>query len=339
MATNKNAQLRYHVLDKCFSNPYRRFSIEDLINAVNEKLMDINGTQVSLRQIRADIKFMRDSCGYDAPIETYLLEGKKQYYKYLDPDFRIFGKEISEEALEAVRKTVGLLNQYRELPQNGWMEEIISTLEVNLGLRPDVSQFVSIEKNERLKGLHFLSEIIDHTINKQVLKVAYKPYRGDEREITLHPYHIRQYNNRWFLFGWDEEIGKITNLALDRINGVKRENSVIFNERQRVDFTYYFDDIVGVSIPSSEKEPENIIIKFSTERLPYILTKPIHSSQRQIESKKDCIEIFVIPTRELDSLILSYGADAKVISPKWYREKIMKIVEKNLKGYLSDNKE
>ena len=90
MSANKNAQLRYHILDRCFSNFKKKYTIDDLIEEVNEKLYDMNGIEVSLRQIREDIKFMRDRMGYDAPIETYPLEGRKCYYRYSDRDFTIF---------------------------------------------------------------------------------------------------------------------------------------------------------------------------------------------------------------------------------------------------------
>lgn len=70
MATNKNAQLRYQILDRCFSNFGRQYTIDDLVEEVNDRLLDINGTEVSLRQIREDIKFMRDSVGFNAPSEA-----------------------------------------------------------------------------------------------------------------------------------------------------------------------------------------------------------------------------------------------------------------------------
>ena len=38
MPTNKNAQLRYQVLDRCLSNWSRRYYIEDLVEACNEAL-------------------------------------------------------------------------------------------------------------------------------------------------------------------------------------------------------------------------------------------------------------------------------------------------------------
>ena len=73
MPTNKNALIRYKVLDRCFSDFRRRYEIDDLIDEVNETLYDLYGTSVSLRQIREDIKYMRDRVTYDAPIRQTLL--------------------------------------------------------------------------------------------------------------------------------------------------------------------------------------------------------------------------------------------------------------------------
>lgn len=71
MPTNKNAQLRYQILDRCFSDFKRKYTIEDLIDKVNESLYDLTGKEVKLRQIREDIKYMRDRVTYDAPIKAY----------------------------------------------------------------------------------------------------------------------------------------------------------------------------------------------------------------------------------------------------------------------------
>lgn len=43
MPTNKNAQLRYQIIDKCLSNWSRRYYIEDLVDACNEALYLYNG--------------------------------------------------------------------------------------------------------------------------------------------------------------------------------------------------------------------------------------------------------------------------------------------------------
>ena len=36
MPTNKNAQLRYQILDRCFSDFHHKFFIEDLLDKVND---------------------------------------------------------------------------------------------------------------------------------------------------------------------------------------------------------------------------------------------------------------------------------------------------------------
>lgn len=69
MATNKNAQLRYKILDECFANMDERHYIEDLIDICVEKLSQ-NGKKesISKRTIHDDINFMKSKEGYNAPI-------------------------------------------------------------------------------------------------------------------------------------------------------------------------------------------------------------------------------------------------------------------------------
>lgn len=104
MPTNKNAQLRYRILDRCFSDFHRTYSIEDLLDTVNESLMDLYGSQVSIRQIREDIKYMRDRVTYNAPIETYPFDGRKSYYRYSNPSFSEWLRRQIAEKIENLLK-------------------------------------------------------------------------------------------------------------------------------------------------------------------------------------------------------------------------------------------
>lgn len=334
MSTNKNAQLRYQILDKCFSNRQRNYTIDDLVDAVNEKLYDISGSTVSLRQIRTDISFMRDSMGYDAPIVTIPYDGKKCYYRYSNPDFRIFQKEVSEEVMDAVRKTISLLNQYRGLPTNEWMEEIISSLEINLGIKPNVATLVSLEKNDLLVGLHYLADAIDYTISKQPLEITYHPYHGDSRVVLLHPYHVKQYNNRWYLWGYDEIRERISNLALDRIEHLKKSDAQ-FIENDKIDFTNYFDDVIGVTVPGEDVKIEHFLLKCSPHRFPYIVSKPMHHSQRVHPTIENCVSLDVRPNRELESMLFSYGPDVEILAPEWYRVDFLEKIKEIEKNYSS----
>lgn len=85
MATNKHAMIRYQALDACFANRYKRFYIEDLIEACNKALKEfyiskedpINDVEyyVKKRTIFNDIAFMQSAEGWDAPIKRYYVGG------------------------------------------------------------------------------------------------------------------------------------------------------------------------------------------------------------------------------------------------------------------------
>ena len=73
MPTNKNAQLRYQIIDKCLSNWSRRYYIEDLVDACNEALYLYNGETkdgcgVKKRQVQEDLKFI-ESEDFNSPAE------------------------------------------------------------------------------------------------------------------------------------------------------------------------------------------------------------------------------------------------------------------------------
>ena len=70
------------------------YEIDDLLDKVNYVLFKMYGTEVSLRQIRDDIKYMRDSCIFNAPIKAKPYDGKRCYYRYEDEGFSIFNNAL-----------------------------------------------------------------------------------------------------------------------------------------------------------------------------------------------------------------------------------------------------
>ena len=96
MPANKNALIRYNTIDRCLRDRYRRWTIEDLVDACSDALYEMEGIAkgVSLRTVQGDIQIMRsDKLGYNAPIEVY----DNKYYRYADPDYTIREYPLSEE--------------------------------------------------------------------------------------------------------------------------------------------------------------------------------------------------------------------------------------------------
>ena len=333
MSTNNNASLRYLILDRCFSNTHHQYTIDELLDIVNEKLGDKEGRSINIRQLRKDIQDMRDRVMYDAPIKAYPLEGRKCYYRYSDPNFSIFNNELSSEEIENLQTTIKMLGKYRGIPANAWIEEVVSSLEYRFGIKANSEKLISFEQNEQLNGLEYLSTIIDATINHQPLNIDYCTFKGNKIKMVIHPYYVKQYNGRWFLFGFDNGHDRITNVALDRIQYINNAN-VVFKKNYSVDFETYFDDIIGVTIPGKNIKKESIILRFTKERFPYIVSKPIHQSQRIIEGKDCEVEIQVKPNKELYQQIFSFIPDIEVISPQWLRDEIIEKIKENLKRFF-----
>lgn len=336
MPTNKNALLRYKILDQCFSNFHRQYTFLELVDKVNEALYDMCGSEVSPRQIREDIKHMRDRLAYDAPIKAYPYlgkKGRKHYYRYEDPNYSIFDPVLSTKELAALQATIDMLSRFRG-GNNVWLEEVISNLECRFGDKHNAEKVVSFEQNEKLKGLEFLGDLIENTVHHQPLRIRYRSYHGNEHNTIVHPYLLKQYNSRWFLFGLEEteEGHRLTNKALDRIEYYSRVDTT-FIPNTEIDFSKYFHDIIGVTVPNDYPEPENIVLKFDAARFPYIVSKPIHHSQIVLSEEGHTIQINVRPNKELETKLFSFGPDVEVVSPEWLRQLIKEKIANTLQKY------
>ena len=230
--------------------------------------------------------------------------------------------------------TIDMLGRYRS-PKNAWLEEVISSLELRFGIKANRDKIVSFEQNDQLKGIEFLSDLIDAIINHQPLKMTYRPYKGDEQTMVIHPHYLKQYNSRWFLFGLEDhgEYGMSpVNKALDRI--VKFSIAKVrFEENDMIDYETYFDDIVGVTHDRKHPDVEHVVMRFSKERFPYVVSKPIHHSQQVVNSDEGIISIDVRINRELEQNIFSFGQQVEVLSPEWFRNQIIEKYKEIVKIY------
>ena len=335
MPVNKNAQFRYQILDRCFSDFGHKYDFDTLLEKVNNHLEDVEGgdSMIGVRQLRGDINAIRKMLPYGIYLDVKPYYDKKCYYRYSERDFSIFQNELSADEVQKLRSTIDMLSRYRGVPNNAWLEEVISNLEYRFGIKSNSENVVAFEQNEQLQGLEYLSEVIDAAVNHTPLIIYYRTYRGKEFTSTLHPYHIRQYNNRWFLFGYEEESGKIANKALDRIQRISLAN-VPFKSNNSIDFGHFFDDVVGVSIPKDDVKKGIITLRFTEARFPYVTSKPIHKSQTILCEEECTISLDVKPTRELEQQILSFGSDVEVLSPESFRAQIGSKIAEIYKKYF-----
>lgn len=335
MFTTKHQIVRYNKLDRCFQNFGNEYNFNSLLEEVNKAIIefDPDSSGVEIRTLRNDIRFMRSPSGYDAPIEA--IKGSNgYYYRYSDKSFSINKSPLNDTEAEQLKNAVSILQRFEGSPEFEWVNEIAPLLNDKFGLKNQDQKVMSLESNIDYKGYKHITPLFNAIINKSVIKVKYEPFNTPEYTVTFHPYFLKQYNNRWFVFGYNEfNQNQHWNLALDRINGDIEKSNEKYRE-DTTDWVEFFDDIIGVS-KDPNRQVEEVKLLFSKEQAPYIDTKPLHWSQKTklLEGGSLEVRIKVMLNYELEMRILSFGEKVKVISPESLVTRILDRVKLQFKNY------
>ena len=337
MAITKNPLIRYKILDTCFRNPYKKFSKEILLDTLNEKLMELFDDEshcIKLRQMQDDIAFMKSTEGWSIELADEF-DGKKRIFRYEDLNFSINNAPLNEIELNEFQSAVQVLSQFEGMPQFEGIQEIIAKLKFDLKSDDNKQPFIGFETNQDLKGMEHFSLLYTATQKQIPLEITYQDFNAiTPYTYSFHPYYLKQYNSRWFLFGLHVESMKPDwNVAIDRIISIETSNTK-FIPNTTIDWQDYFSDMIGVSKPI-DSEVEEIILHFNKKTGKYMENKPIHETQKHKWINEETLEvkIKVIPNYELERLILSNGESVEVIEPKYLRERIKNRIDNNIKLY------
>lgn len=318
MPANKNALIRYKTIDNCLRNRYRRWTLDDLVEACSDALYDMEGIRkgVSVRTVQGDIQMMRsDKLGYNAPIEVY----DHKYYRYADSDYSITDMPMSQNDYEVMQEAVDMLRQLQDFDQFSEMSDVVSRLQDKLSItRKNRKPIIHFDNVPDLKGLKLLNPLYNYIAHKQTLRIIYQSFSARKpQEYILCPYLLKEFRNRWFVFGSRADDLVLYNLALDRIESVEPVD-VPFRENPDFDSEHFFDDVIGVS-KNIKNTPRRIKFWATREQSKYIKTKPIHPSQTlQSENPEDgsCVfQIEVVINFEMYSVFMSYGPGIKILYP------------------------
>ena len=341
MAQNKNALIRYKTIDKCLQNQYRTWTLEDLMEACSNALYEYEGREnpVSKRTIQLDIQLMRsEKLGYNAPIVVY----DKKFYKYEDEEYSITDIPLTETDINVLTETVSMLKQFKDFSLFSDVSDILQRLEDKIYAEKSHTQpVIHLDKNEHLKGLHFLDEIYRAIVKQIVLVITYKSFKSkEEQKFNFHPFILKEFNNRWFLVGKRKQNMPITNLALDRIIAIDFDFNLPFMKHGFNPETYY-KNVIGVTVNEGLK-PVRIELRIDRYNAPYVITKPMHHSQRLIKTNPDgsiIIHIFVIVNYELERILLGFGNGLEVLRPLNLRDRMKNILGNAIALYTTSNEE
>lgn len=325
MPLNKNAFFRYYIIDDCLRN--KKYSMEKIIETIDNQL----GIKISKSTIEKDFKNLKEFS--EAPIKYNRLDN---FYYYEKETYSISQANINEADLETMQLASFILEKYNHI---SIFNDLINFFEK---IKKSIPNFDKI--NNQINS-NFISTKIEIQVSKyyktivdcikyyNVVILTYKPFDNENETIYhLHPYIIKENENRLYVIGYCEEFLKIRTFALDRIVSIEIDKTKKF-------ISIPFDPVEfykhSIGITTKETKPEKVRLRFTKFQSKYLISKPLHESQRLVRETKGFVEFeyFIHISYELESTILSWGDSVLVLSPKKLRNKIAEKIKGMLLNY------
>ena len=331
MPLNKDFTRRIEILDECLRRRQKKWFIEDLLAAVNERLDDRFDKKVSKRTLYHDLEYLQNE--KHAPV-IKSWEGQRVYYKYEDATYSVLNLPISEEEIIKLKDAIKMLREVNDFNLLADVDIIVEKLEHTIATNvPENRSMIQFEKHTYADGAEYIDDLFSAIKGKCVLKVIYQPFASPEpQEWIVHPYLLKEYRNRWFLICRRDGTQKVSNLALDRIKKIKN-SSLPFIENDLFDADTYYTHLIGVTFLDGENI-QDIVLKVTGRQVNYVKTKPIHKSQEIVEEPDAntlIVKLKLIVNYELQSVLLSYTPDIEVLEPvslrNQLREKYLAIMD------------
>ena len=322
MPYNKDFTRRIEILDECLRRRQKKWFIEDLLEALNEKLDDRFDKKVSKRTLYSDLEYLQNE--KNAPV-IKMWEGQRVYYKYEDATYSVLNLPISEEEITKLKDAIKMLREVNDFNLLDEVDLIVEKLEHTIATNvPENRSMIQFEKHTYADGAEYIDDLFSAIKDKCVLKVIYQPFSSPEpQEWVIHPYLLKEYRNRWFLICRRDGAQQVSNLALDRIKKIKN-SSASFIENNLFDANTYYTNLIGVTFLEGEVI-QDIILKITGRQVNYVKTKPIHKSQEIIDEPDAntlVIKLRLINNYELQSVLMSYTPDLEVLEPLSLRNQL-----------------
>ena len=347
MPTSKDAMARYRIIDRMLADPQNDYTTKKILEAVSRECPH----KVTIRMIQKDIKALEEEFGK----EIVRNRGGRGTVCYKDQAEPLFYQELTPDEEEILKEALSSLGDFEGMENFKWLEILKRKLNMAPGRKG--RPLISFAKNDILQiPENLLGKLYSAISRRKVIRFGYRKFDDAGNpfsQVSVYPYQIRQYNNRWFLlctplgneqYPYDPEL--IYNYALDRMDG-----KVEYLDEQPyidtpVDIEARFDEIIGVTYLKKEKM-EDIYFAVKPQSVDYVRTKYIHSSQDEVNpetekefrekypSLKDC-KFFVIscrPNVELYALLASYRDSVVVIEPADIREEVKRMLSSALDNY------
>ncbi len=235
-------------------------------------------------------------------------------------------KVLSEEERLAIVSSVKALNSLSGNPASV-VNANIKAVEKISGLTPQNTDWLEVDfapwSPEGSSVRQMFGMLRDAIMQKKQVIFDYYSGDGNMERRTVHPWKLIYKGQAWYLQGW--------------CTSRKAERFFKLTRMQNLDMTGRVANITYITTPQKipEYKPKLLTIKAKVypQKISYLLDTFICS---EVVSHKDgsITVTFTVPEQDwIYELLLSFGPNMKIISPKQVKEKILQIAKDVLKNY------
>ncbi len=275
-----------------------------------------------------------------APIEL-LGGGRSTRYKYKDPYYNFFDHiELTPTDAQSLDITMKyLLAKTGYNPLYVQLYEFLSRLQQRLGhdypeLKSGALQFE--HKPPPFEPM-FFDTCLRAIVEQRPIRVIYQKFDADEEtEHEILPTVLKEYQKRWYLFSQHCKKERMILLSLDRVLEIDQLPPDAYPDLKPLtidDVNNYLKARIGVS--GLTAQPEEITFWCDASQLPYLHSRPLHSSQRYSEQNEAgaVIKLYAAINYELIHTLLSHGSAIRVLGPQTlvdqYHAKLQQMLRRN----------
>ena len=245
-------------------------------------------------------------------------------------------EEIFDLTIDCQRKGGYLYSIQNEsmLKSNKYQNWLLDTLSIsNMLIESDSLQSRILLENIPA-GKEYLQPIINAMRQGHKMRMTYHKFNQQESyTITIEPYAIKVFKQRWYLLAKSPKRETPSIYALDRVERLEEtEETFLFPED--FDTEAFFRDCYGVL--STDDKAQRIVIRAYAPYMNYVRTLPLHHSQTEIKTTAEYadFDFYLKPTFDFRQELLAQGHDVEVLLPAPFREEMKEMLKKMLSRYL-----
>ncbi|MFK5955523.1 MAG: WYL domain-containing protein [Planctomycetota bacterium] len=281
--------------------------------------------EVSVRTIHRDLEVLRDD--YHAPIE---FDSSRRTYLLTESEWQLRPVQLTESELFHLVVAAGMAGQFHGTPIAKGLHQLFHKLEDVLKEPIDLDPNLIADKisfhggHPRTISTSIWRTLVGVLRNHHVVRLHYQA-AGYSHPVmrVVEPLHLACRMGDWYLLARREGANETRTYALSRVKSAESlrkcfsPNLSDSNHVARKSFARFF---------AQEGKRIKIRVRFTPASSEWIRERTWHPEQTILEHKDGGLTLAmpVDGDKEALSWVLGWGSQAKVLAPKWLKERVQK---------------